>query len=64
MAIKHLTLAYWALLHVLKEQSLQLVSLHQVSFDIEAGTVTMIPSVDAPCSHSSLIACLLILLLL
>ena len=40
------------------------MSLYQVSFDVEAGTVMMVPSVDAPCSHPSLVARLLILLLL
>ncbi len=64
MAIQHLMLAFWALLHVINEYALRLVSLYQVSFDVEAGTVMMVPSVDAPCSHPSLVARLLILLLL
>jgi hypothetical protein len=67
MAIQHMTLAYWASLHVMMEHALRLVSLYQVSFDIEAGTVMLVPSMDA--FHdilltSVLIALLLILLLL
>ncbi len=44
----------------MKEHSLQLVSLHQVSLDIEAEIAMMVPPVDAPCSHPALIfACCL-----
>lgn len=44
-------LAYWAPLHVMEEHTLQLVSLYQVSFDFEAGTVMVVLPVDAPRSH-------------